>query len=361
MTESHPLFDPLAALTALHAPVGFEEPVLGHVQKRLASSCERVEIDVRGNVYARQPGHQSDAPVIMITAHADEIGFMVTSVRPDGFLRFTSLGFPTEMVLPGQRVHVLTRVGVIDGVIGVQPGHILHGDASRIVPSEPERYIDIGAKSAPEVAEWGVCPGTPAVFHGLLTETKNPNRVFGKAIDNRAGILVLLEVAHRLAQIQVPASCVYTITVEEEVGLRGAEVAAKHVDPDVIFAVDTVPSGGTPDVSPERLPWTIGAGPLVKVRETRGLSTHRLLRELVVETAQARNIPHQVIVDTAGITDGTSAQQVSGKAAAMVLGLARRYSHSAVEFCDLDDISSLITLLCNVIVSLTSRDQLRRL
>jgi endoglucanase len=350
----------LAELTRLDAPVGFEEPVLRYAADALRPLCGAVSCDVRGNVYARLPGRDPNAPVVMVTAHADEIGFMVTAILPDGFLRFTRLGHPTEMVLPGQRVRVLAKEP-LEGVIGVKPGHILSPDEARHTPAVEEMYIDIGATSASEVADWGIEPGTPAVFVGELTATANPSRVFGKCIDNRAGVLCVLEAAARLAADRPQCTVEFVVVVEEEVGLRGAEVAAQRVRPDVLLVIDTVPSGGTPDLPPTALPWTIGAGPLLKVRETKGLSTHGPLRALVREAAAAVSIPVQVIVDTAGITDATSAQQASGDIAAMVLGLARRYSHSAVEMCDLADVRAIIDLTVATAHRITDRGQLRRI
>lgn len=350
----------LALLTRVDAPVGFEEPMLHYVAGQLKAACADVSCDVRGNVYGRMPGSDPNGPLVMITAHADEIGFMVTSVRSDGFLRFTKLGHPTDMVLPGQRVRVLAREP-LEGVIGVKPGHILSPDEARRTPAVEEMYIDVGATSADEAASWGIEPGTPAVFVGELTSTKNPARVFGKCIDNRAGILCVLEAARILALDPPRCSVAFVIVVEEEVGLRGAEVAARKVQPDVVLAIDTVPSGGTPDLPAGALPWTIGGGPLLKVRETKGLSTHGRLRALVREAAAAEEIPVQVIVDTAGITDATSAQQASGDVAAMVLGLARRYSHSAVELCDLHDVQAIIDLSVATIRRITSRGQFHRI
>ncbi|MBL8851872.1 MAG: M20/M25/M40 family metallo-hydrolase [Planctomycetaceae bacterium] len=350
----------LAELTRLDAPVGFEEPVLRYVAEQFKPLCAEVTCDVRGNVYGRLPGRDPNAPLVMITAHADEIGFMVTSVRPDGFLRFTKLGHPTDMVLPGQRVRVLAREP-LEGVIGVKPGHILSPEEARRTPPIEELYIDVGASSAEEAASWGIEPGTPAVFVGELTATKDPARVFGKCVDNRAGVLCVLETARRLAADPPRCNVAFVIVVEEEVGLRGAEVAARKVQPNVVLAIDTVPSGGTPDLPPGALPWTIGAGPLLKVRETKGLSTHGPLRALVRETAAAEQIPVQVIVDTAGITDATSAQQASGDVAATVIGLARRYSHSAVELCDLNDVQAIIDLTVATVRNIHDRDQLMRI
>ncbi len=355
------MFEALAHLTALDAPTGFEEPVLEFLAGEFQACCDRIEVDLRGNLYAWQ-GDEAAAPLIMVTAHADEIGFMVTSILPGGCLRFTRLGFPTEMVLPGQRIQVLTPQGPLAGMIGVKPGHILSGLEARTVPPVESLYLDIGATSAEEAQSWGIEPGTPAVFYGPLTRTQNPNRVFGKAVDNRIGCLSALEIARRLsAHDDVLANVVYVITVEEEIGLRGAEVAAAHVQPDVVIALDTVPAGGTPDLAPDQLPWEIGNGPLLKVRETRGLSTHGPLRKLLREVAAANQIPYQLIVDTAGITDGTSAQQAGHHIAAAVLGFPRRYSHSAVELLDLNDAVHLINWVTAAIPQITSREQLRRI
>lgn len=359
MTDT--LRDRIAAYTHLNAPVGFEEPVLDQARDELSGVCERVEVDARGNVYAYLPGTKPEGPRVMITAHADEIGFLVTSFTAKGFLRFCKLGHPTDLVLPGQRVRVLASSGVIEGVIGVKPGHVLSGDEARSIPPIESLYIDVGATCEDDVAEWGIEIGTPVVYVGELTATKNPQRCFGKCPDNRAGVVAVLEIAERLAASPPPCEVVFVITVEEEIGLRGAAVAAQHVRPDVLLVIDTVPSGGTPDLSSEQLPWDIGDGALLKVREVKGLSTHGPLRNLVRQTAEAQNIRHKLIVDTAGITDATSAQQASGDIAAMVIALARRYSHSAVEMFDLSDVAAIIDLTCHVTQRMESVDQLQRL
>lgn len=359
--ESPSLAEKLAALTALDAPSGFEEPVQTVVRRKLADCCDAVEVDVRGNVYGRLDGPGDHALRVLLMAHADEVGLMVTSLLPGGFLRFCRIGQPTLMVLPGQRVRVVTRGGPVLGVIGVKPGHILSADAARTVPPVEQLYLDIGARSPEEAASWGIEPGTPCVFDGPLTRMHGEDLWCGKAVDNRAGVLCVLETARVLAASRPTCRVDFVVTVEEEIGLRGAEVAARRVQPDVVLAVDTVPAGGTPELRPDELPWTIGRGPLLKVRETRGISTHGPLRRIVRDAAEAERIPYQLIVDTAGITDGTAAQQASGDVAAMVLGLARRYSHSAVEVVDLRDVEALIALCVAAIHRLQDRSQLQRL
>jgi putative aminopeptidase FrvX len=355
------LKDRIARYTALDAPTGFEEPVLAAARDELAKSCERVEVDVRGNVYGYQTGADPNAPLVMITAHADEIGFLVTSILPGGFLRFTKIGGPTDMVLPGQRVRVLSATGALEGVIGVKPGHVLQPGEARQVPAISDLYIDVGAESIEQAGEWGVEPGTPAVFVGELTSTRHPHRYFGKCVDNRMGVVAVLEAAERMQSQQVDASRAFVIVVEEEVGLRGAAVAASHVTPDVVIAIDTAPAGGTPDMRGDVLPWEISKGPLVKVRETRGLSTHGPLRRIIRDVAEERDIAYQLIVDTAGMTDATTAQQAGGFVAAGVIGLARRYSHSAAEMFDIRDVQAIIDLTCETTARLTSTDQLQRI
>lgn len=350
----------LAELTRLDAPVGFEEPVLRYCRDQLDRLCDRVETDLRGNVYGWLEGTSAEAPRVMLTAHADEIGLMVTSILPDGFLRFAKLGHPNSQILPGQRVRVLADSQPVEGVIGVPPGHILTEEEALRLPPVEAMYIDVGAGSAEEVASWGIEVGTPATLVGELTATRNPHRFFGKAVDNRMGILCVLEIARRLRQQRPAATVGVAIVVEEEVGLRGAAVAAAHIQPQVVLAIDTVPSGGTPDVPADRLPWDIGKGPLLKVRETKGLSTHGPLRRLIRQVAADNGIPYQLVVDTAGITDATSAQQAGPDIAAAVIGLARRYSHSAVELFDLRDMEAIIDLTTHVLAALHSREQLLR-
>jgi len=359
--ENEQLRKELAVLTALDAPSGFEEPVLRYVKERLLQVVDEVTLDVRGNLYAEKKGSGIDAPVVMVIAHADEIGFIVTKITADGFLRFAKLGGPTDMVLPGHRVRILGQGDPIEGVIGVKPGHILSGEEAHRVPPVSKLYIDISASSAEEVKSWGVETGTPVVFCGDLTAAHDPEKVFGKAVDDRAGVLALVKTAEALGSKSIVPTVVWCISVEEEIGLRGALVAAKEVQPDIVIALDTAPAGGTPDLGEDELPWRIGKGPLLKVRELRGLSTHRVVRETFRAMAEKHSIPFQVVVDTAGVTDATAAQQAGGQIAAMTIALPRRYSHSAVEMLDLRDIQALIRLLVVTIPEFTDKKALLRI
>jgi len=355
------LYEALAALTAIDAPAGFEEPLIRFARESFAPLVDDIRIDVRGNLYAVRKGTSASAPTVMVVAHGDEIGFMVTRITDEGFLRFVKIGGPTDMVLPGRPVRVLCAKGPLPGIIGVRPGHLISGDDARRIPPVGELYIDIGAENRGEAERWGVETGIPVVFDGPLTRFPNiPVRVFGKAVDDRAGVLALIETARALRAVKLAATVVWCISVEEEIGLRGAAVAAMNIKPDVVIAVDTAPAGGTPDVAPDEIPWRIGDGPLLKVRETRGLSTHGPLRRLMRECADRASIPYQLVVDTAGLTDATSAQQADAGIAAMSLCLPRRYSHSPAELLDIRDLEALIALLRAVLPELVDRSALMR-
>ncbi len=354
------IIDELVFLTGLDAPAGFEEPVLCYIRERFEKLSVEVTADIRGNLYAVKKGVKSGTPVVMVIAHADEIGFMVTGITPGGFLRFVKLGGPTDMVLPGHRVRILGTKGPLDGVIGVKPGHILSGEKARKIPPVNKMYIDICAASKDEAMSWGVETGTPAVFSGELTTSRNSARVFGKAVDDRAGVLALLKAAETLDRQDTAPTVVWCLSVEEEMGLRGAAVAALDAQPDVVIALDTCPAGGTPELETDELPWRIGEGLLIKILETRGFIRHRPLYELFRRSAEKHNIPYQLVIDTAGITDATAAQQAGGKVAAISLGLARRYSHSAVEVLDLNDLQALIDLLVKTLPELKDKKDLIR-
>ena len=388
------MFEELAELTALDAPAGYEEPVLAYAQRRFRENMADVALDVRGNLYGFRQGTDHRAPNIMVMTHADEIGLHITHVEPEGFLRFTQIGGITHTVLPGARVRILTEKDKIGGVVGARPGHLMTDSASRQVPAISDMYIDVGATSELEVATMGIEPGAPAVLASRLALTNNHHRVFGKAVDNRAGLYAQLKLAEHVRSNPLPANLSLVVTVEEEVGLRGAAVAAKcmfpvdglssasarnqseeapasnpaslfmrdlETGPDIVIALDTIPAGGTPDVSRRSLPWEIGQGPVIKVRETHGLFTHRPLREHFRRVAHEHQIPIQTVVDTAGITDASVAQQASGAIAALTLALPRRYAHSAVEMLDLDDLENLIRLLVLTLPALNDRAMLRRL
>ena len=354
------IVEELVYLTTLDAPSGFEEPVQSFCQESFRHLCDRVEFDRRGNVYGHNEPGRADAPKVLVMTHADEIGLQVTHVRPDGFIGFTKIGGVTESVLPGSRVHLLTNKGKVEALVGVRPGHVLDASQMRAVPEVRAMYLDVGFDSKPEVEALGIEPGVPGVLAGPLIRCGDSARVFGKAIDNRAGILAQLKLAEHCRDYRPACAMTFAVTVEEEIGLRGALLAAQRIEPDIVLAIDTVPAGGPPDVAEADLPWKIGQGPIIKVRETKGFVSHRPLRERVLALAREHGIPHQLIVDTAGITDASAAQQASGNIAALTLGLPRRYAHSAVEMLDLNDLENLVKLLCLTIPALADPNVLDR-
>jgi len=211
--EEQALKSLLAELTALHGPAGFEENVMRVVQERLRPLVDEVTLDPHGNVIGTRWGGSDQAPTVMLVAHQDEVGFIVTRVDEDGFLRVGQLGGPAQQSLPGQRVIVLGDQGPLNGVVGLKPGHLVSGEEALKIPPLKDLYVDLGATSREEVESWGVQIGTPLVFAGELTETRNPHRVFGKAFDDRAGLTALLTIAARLRERDLPATVYYAASV----------------------------------------------------------------------------------------------------------------------------------------------------
>ena len=219
--------------------------------------ADEVEVDGFGNIFATRRGSQP-GPRLMLAAHSDEIGAMVKSIENNGFVRFHKVGGTLDPLLLGRKVLVNGHVGII----GVKAGHMQTPEERTRVVSSDDLYIDLGVDSAAAVSALGVKVGDPIVYVADLdTLGGNPDRVFGKAVDNRIGCAVLVKLLESLQGVSFAGEICAAITVQEEVGLRGATMAAHRVAPDLAIALDTVPAGDTPDINTNKeLPIHIGRG-----------------------------------------------------------------------------------------------------
>jgi putative aminopeptidase FrvX len=249
----------LAALTALDGVSGHEQAVVAYLRDALVPLADEVRVDSMGNVYATLAG-QGRAPHLMLEAHSDEIGATVKSIQPDGYLRILGVGGVSPAMLVGRNV----RVHGHHGVIGVKSGHLQTADERKRVAEVYELYVDMGAGSAEAVAFMGIRVGDAVAYDSPLQDYANPDRVSGKAIDNRIGCAVLLQVLKELDHRAPAGTLSVVICVQEEIGLRGARVASYTAQPDYAVAVDTFMSGDTPDVDYYRdLSAAIGRGPVL--------------------------------------------------------------------------------------------------
>ncbi len=330
----------LQELTALDGVAGFEQDVVRYLRDALIPLADRVEVDAMGNLYAVREGTASKR--LMISAHSDEIGGIVKSVDPQGFLRFDPLGGVLPGTLVGRRVRVRGHLGVI----GVKSGHLQTREEQNAVLPTDHLYIDVGAASAAEVAEMGIGVGDPVAYYSPVEAFTNGDRVCGKSIDNRIGCAVLLELFRRLKGVPLAGTLLGVVCVQEEVGLRGAQVATYHARPDYAVVVDTFMAGDTPDVNFHReLPAAIGKGPVLLLANSAQVA-HPAVNRYLRAAADRAGVPLQpcTIVGKAGTDSGPIHLSREG-VPTTGLGLARRYSHTPVCTLDLNDAVGAVQVL----------------
>ncbi len=337
----------LTTLAAIDAIAGQEGPLVRYLHGALGDVCDEIEVDAVGNLYAVRRG-ALQGPTVMIAAHTDEIGMLVKGVDANGFIRFELVGGVIASTLPARLVRVAGHLGVI----GMKSGHYQSPEERSRVPSHVEMTIDIGAHSAARVAELGIDVGAPITFVSeVVSFGADAPLVAGKAIDNRLGCAVLWEV---LSAGPPPAGTLVAVfTSQEEVGLKGAGIAAERIRPDLGIALDTMPSGDTPDMRFDRdLNVAIGAGPALQVLAGPGGRAFLIapsVKRYLQRTAARIGVPLQLNAFTGGSNDAaTIAWSGLGVPAASIC-LPRRYSHSPLEVADLRDAEASVRLLRAVV------------
>ena len=347
MIELQRLRDLLERLTQLPGVSGMEQPVVRALYEALRPFADKVEIDAFGNVIASRHGDEN-GPRLMIAAHSDEVGAVVTNIDPKGFLRFRTVGAINSSVLPGTRVRVAERY---IGVIGSIPGHITSSATTQEVLPPSALHIDIGAGSDEEARAWGVCEGTGVVFESPLVDMEGSHLVMGKAIDNRIGCAVLIAAFEALAGVSLPVQLHGVINVQEEIGMRGAHMTTAQVEPDYAIVLDTVPAEDTPMAAGHGANFRIGAGPVVQLWEGRadlflGTVAHPGVRDLILKTAEDEGISVQLSAAYGlWLTDG-AAIHVAGKGVPTgFISIPRRYAHTPNEILDIRDAQRAATLI----------------
>jgi putative aminopeptidase len=345
----------LAELTALHATSGSEQPVIARLRDLFAPLVDVLVVDHMGNLMATREGPQG-VPHVVVSAHADEIGAIVTSIEPGGFLRLAPLGGVQARLLEGRAVWV----GGHPGVIGARSGHLTpQGEQGQGV-SIADLYVDLGVDDEASVEALGVRVGDPLVVVSEL-RTLAGTRVSGKAIDNRASCVVLLHLLRRLKGQSLPCRLTALVAVQEEVGLRGATAAFARLQPDLAIVLDTFPSAGTPDTRHMAYDARIGQGVLITPASGSGefgFLLPRAARDAIIAAAQRAGVPYQLAIASGGVTDAAAAHLVAGGIATLELKIPRRYSHSPVELLDLRDLAAVLSLAEELVLHPPSKEEL---
>lgn len=337
------LLNRLRDLVNLTGPSGQEEPVARHVVKVLGDEglADEVQVDALGNVIAIRRGRPGGRSLVL-SAHMDEIGFIVRKIEADGYLRFEKLGGHDDRILLAQRVWVRGGRGPLLGVIGCKSAHLSAGDRDRVV-KHTEMYIDIGARSADEVRAMGVSLGDPIGYVGGLAELGlNTGRYIAHGLDDRAGCAVLLELLASLKGVELPGDLYCLFSVQEEVGLRGARTAGQAILADVALALDMTAADDTPDTGTKHL--RLGAGPAIKIMDF-SLLAHPAVRRALEQAAREAGVETQAEILTGIGTDAGALHQAGPGAPTGALSVANRYTHSPVEMLDLKDLEGAHALL----------------
>lgn len=335
----------LKRLTMLDGIPSMEKEVRTYMKEALKDDAE-IRFDNIGSFIAKTGDL---GPKIMVAGHMDEVGFIVTEITKEGYVKFVPAGGWWTQVMLAQQFNITTRTGQkIRGVTGAKAPHILTDEERKKPVDMTDMFIDIGARSKDDVLKRGIQTGdmvTPYIETITLSDEKY---YLGKAFDNRVGCAAVIDVIKHFKKHPHPNQLYGVATVQEEVGLRGAKTSAYEVGPDIGLAVDTTISHDFPGGSNET---ELGSGPAIMIRDSSMIG-HQGLREFVLDIAQKEAIPVQLTSLMRGGTDGGQIHLAKSGAPSIAFCLPVRYLHSHTSIIHEDDYTHLVTLLIKVIEAL---------
>lgn len=327
--------DLLRELCETPGPPGREDKIREIVRREIGPMCESTEVDNIGNLIGRKKGQ--GGPKLMISGHMDEIAFAVTHIDDDGFIRFTTLGGFDPKTLTAQRVVVHGRKDLI-GVMGMKPVHLLSEEEKRKAPKLEDFFIDLGLPKDKVVEEVSI--GDSITCQREYVDLGES--ICAKAFDDRLGVFVMIEALKKSKEHVVE---VYAVaSAQEEVGIRGALVAARNIDPEIGIALDVTVANDVPEAKAHERVTRMGKGAAIKVMDSSVVCNPKLVAALK-RIAENRGIPYQMEVLTKGGTDTSAIQRAGKGAAAGCISIPTRYIHSVTEMCSKEDLQAAIDLL----------------
>jgi putative aminopeptidase FrvX len=331
----------LQQLTDAAGPPGFEEPirkVMVDAMKPLASS---LTFDGLGSIIATQG---TSGPRVMIDAHMDELGGMIRRVTPRGLLTMQMLGGWLDQALVDQRWIIIGSKGPVRAVTGIRDVHVVpQEERARVFPRDG-LFLDVGATSEAEVTAMGIGPGDPVVPDSPFTVMNGTGNYLAKAWDDRVGCGVVIEAMRRLATMPHANQLLWTITTQEEVGLRGAETAAAMVKPAVAIAIEGGITGDVFGGRPEETQAKLGAGPGIFLYDSSALPNRKMV-ELVKRTAAEKTIPLQADLVQGYGDDSAALQRSNGGVPSVNLVVPIRYTHAHNGIMNRRDFDQMVDLL----------------
>jgi putative aminopeptidase FrvX len=331
-----------------HGMSGYEDDVAALLRVEMEPLVDEVRIDRMGNVIGTRAG---EGPTVMVAAHMDEIGMAVSHIDDDGFIRFVAVGGFFDQIVLGQRVILHGHGGKqLIGAVGARPVHLMDAEERKKMVKLKDMFIDVGATSAANAVELGVEIGSFATLDRQFARMGN-DFVTGKALDNRAGVVMMISALQRLRERPVKATIQAVGTVQEEVGLKGARTSAFGLSPDVAIATDVTIPGDHPGVTKNECHVCTGKGPSITVLDAggRGIIAPRPVVRWLHETAERESIPHQLSVGDGGNTDATAISITKAGIPCSVISCPTRYIHSPVEVLSLRDLENGAALIAAAI------------
>ena len=328
---------------------GYEKRIRDLVIDEVSSLVDEVRTNNMGNVYAIKKGKKDKR--VMVAAHMDEIGFIVTHIDENGFVRFHTLGGFDPKTLTAQRVIVHGKEDLM-GVMGSKPIHVMTTEERNKNPKTTDYFIDLGLPK--EEVEAIVSIGDPITRYGELIEMGQC--VNCKSIDNRVSVFILIETLRALKDKEVPYDIYGVFTVQEEVGVRGANVSSMDIQPDFGFGLDTTIAYDLPGAQSHEKITTLGGGTAIKIMDASAISDYRMV-DFMKQIADKNNIKWQAEILTAGGTDTAGVQRMNdGGAISGAVSIPTRYLHQVIEMAHKDDISASIELLKHCLLELENYD-----
>lgn len=348
MTNS---IDLLKSLSQTDGIAGHEHDVKALMHDYLSPVSDEIVEDQLGGIYGKRNATNGSRS-LMVTGHLDEVGFIITYIDENGFIRFTTAGGWWSQVMLSQKVTITTEDGKkIRGIIGSKPPQVLSQKERNQTVDIKEMFIDIGAKDKAEVEALGIEVGNMVTPYSEFETLANDQYITSKAFDNRYGCALAVDVLNNLKDESIDINLYSGADVQEEVGLRGAKVAAQTVKPDLALAIDVAISYDTPGLSGQLSDTKLGDGPVGIIMDSSNIGHTGLIKQ-IKKVAKAHNIPVQWDSTIGGGTDAGSIHVANEGIPTLSLGIALRYMHSNVSVIHTEDYQRSVDLVTEFVKSL---------
>jgi putative aminopeptidase FrvX len=361
------IVEELEYLTSIPAVSGMEDRMISEMVARFHEFTNEVDVDRLGNVTATFHERNEGEPSLLIFAHIDEVGLMVTKIEPTGYLRFDRIGGVPEKTLRGTLVdvHSIDGKASLTGFVGTHAHHLTPSDQKYVVPTTDKMYIDLGLSSSEEVLSRGIRTGSVVTYHPSFHKIGD-NHITSKALDNRIGVLLLLSLAEHLHKNPPKATIYLVASVQEEFNIRGNMPVFTRLEPNAAICLDITSACDTPDLN-MRYDIALGKGPAILQMnfhgrgQLAGLIPNPKLRSFIECILEELNIPYQRQTIIGEITDDAFTLVLGKYGVAMAhISIPMRYSHSPIETSDLRDIEAGIKLVKEIANRFDQTVDLRR-